>query len=70
MKAQFTPKISKGTSNKNNKNKNMNKPTSISKLPSLIPVKLPKKINEISKFFKKNNNKKGKKIVYSGFGFS
>ena len=43
----------------------MDKSTSISKLPSQIPVKLPKKVNEISKFFKKNNDKKEQKKLYA-----
>jgi len=70
VKAQFTPKISEGTSNKNNKNKNMDKPTSISKLSLPILAKLPKEVNKISKFFKKNNDKKELKIICSSFNSS
>ena len=33
----------------------MDKPTSFVKLPSPIPAKIPKEVNKISKFFKKNN---------------
>ena len=33
----------------------MDKPTSFVKLPSLIPAKISKEVNEISKFFKKDN---------------
>ena len=65
LKAQFTPKTNEGTSNKNNKNKNMDKPTLFHKLPPLILAKSPKKINEISKFFKKNNDKKEQKKLYT-----
>jgi len=65
VKAQFTPKISEGTSNKNNKNKNMDKPTSISKLPLPILAKSSKEVNKISKFFKKNNDKKELKKSYA-----
>ena len=43
----------------------MDKPTSIKRLPLLIPVKLPKEVNEILKYFKKTgpaklDNNKGK----------
>ena len=64
VKAQFTPKISESTSNKNTKKKNMDKPASIFRLPPPISAKsgdLPKEVNKISKFFKKNNNKKEQK---------
>ena len=45
----------------------MDKSTSFIKLPSLISAKLLKKVNEISKFFKKNNQatkKKNTKKLY------
>jgi len=38
--------------NENNANKNKVVPTSIKKLPPLIPAKSPKEVKEISKFFK------------------
>jgi len=38
----------------------MDKPASISTLPSLILAKFPKKVVEILKFFKKNPNNKEK----------
>ena len=61
VKAQFTPKINKGSNIKKGKELNANKPALISKLPSPIPAKLPKKVNEISKYFKKNIKKKDQK---------
>jgi len=49
--SKFTLKV-KPIINSNNANKNKIVPTSIKKLLSLIFTKLPKKVKEISKFFK------------------
>ena len=62
MKAKFTPKINEGNNTKKDKDLNVNKPVSISRLPPPIPAKSPKEINEISKYFKKNIEKKTKKL--------
>jgi len=61
VKAQFTLKINEGSNIKNSKYSNTNKPALIFKLPSPILVKLPKKVNKISKYFKKNIKKKDQK---------
>ena len=45
----------------NNKGKNIVKPPYISSLPSSIPAKLPKKVNKIFKYFKKNPSSSQKK---------
>jgi len=45
----------------NNKGKEIVKPTLISLIPSLIPAKLQKEVNELSKYFKKNTNSQQKK---------
>ena len=52
--AQFTPRLSEIKTNNKSKKK-IDKPTSFVKLPSLIPAKISKEVNEISKFFKKDN---------------
>ena len=65
MKAQFTPKINKSNNTKKNKDLNVNKPASIFRLPLSIPAKLPKEVNEISKYFKKNIKKKDQKKSYA-----
>jgi len=65
VKAQFTPKINEGSNTKKGKNSNMNKPASISRLSPPIPVKSPKKVNEIYKYFKKNIKKKNQKKSYA-----
>ena len=52
---KFTPKLNLvKTSSKGEKN--IEKPANIKKLLPSIPAKLPKKVNKISKFFKKNNS--------------
>jgi len=43
----------------------MNKPAFISRLSSPIPVKSPKEIDKISKYFKKNIEKKDQKKLYA-----
>jgi len=54
VKSKFNPQVLKAPVN--NKSEKAVKPTYISPLPPSIPVKIPKKVNEISKFFKKNDN--------------
>ena len=51
--AQFISKLNKIKPNKNKKKPD--KSASFIKLPPPIPAKTPKKVNEISKYFKKNN---------------
>jgi len=51
IKSKFSPQVVKTPSN--GKDKNIIKPASISSIPSSIPAKSLKEINEISKFFKK-----------------
>ena len=53
VKSKFNPQTTKTPVN--NKGKNIVKPTYISPLLSPIPAKMPKEVNEISKFFKKND---------------
>ena len=45
----------------NNKGKEIVKPTFISSIPSLIPAKSQKEVNELTKYFKKNTNSQQKK---------
>jgi len=47
--------------NKSKSSKDTDKPATFNKLSSLIPAKSSKKVNEISKFFKKNMQKNEKK---------
>ena len=54
VKSKFNPQVSKLPTN--TKGKEMVKPTYVSALPSLIPAKSPKKVNEISIYFKNNTN--------------
>jgi len=65
VKAQFTPKINKSNNTKKNKDLNVNKPAFIFRLPPPILAKLPKEVNEISKYFKKNIKKKDQKKLYT-----
>jgi len=58
--AKFTLKITSPNALKNNNVKDDDKPASINKLLPLILAKIPKKINEIIKFFKKNSQSKKK----------
>ena len=58
--AKFTLKITLPNALKNNNVKDDDKPASINKLLPLILAKIPKKINEIIKFFKKNSQSKKK----------
>ena len=59
--SKFTPKINNILKNKDSKK--TEKPASISSLPPSIPVKLSKKIKDIAKYFKKNENLKDKKTT-------
>jgi len=56
--AKFTPKINILNTLKGNNGKSVDKPASINRLPFLIPVKSPKKVNEITKYFKINDQSK------------
>ena len=58
--AKFMLKIINSNISKNNRSKSNDKLVTINKLPSIL-VKLPKKINNIAKFFKKDSSK-GKEI--------
>ena len=62
--AKFTPKINSNTLKSNN-GKNIDKLASINRLPLLIPAKLPKEINKITKYFKKNDQAKEKMKSYA-----
>ena len=59
VKAQFSLQTIKETSPK--KDKDIDKLATVSVLPPPIPAKSSKKVVEISKFFKKNSDNKGKK---------
>ena len=52
--SKFTSKLNPVKTNNRDK-ENMEKPVSIERLPPPISAKSPKEVNEISKFFKKNN---------------
>ena len=65
MKAQFTFKINEGSNIKKSKDSNTNKSASISRLPPSILAKSSKEINEISKYFKNNIEKKDQKKLYA-----
>jgi len=52
VKSKFSPQVFKEPTS--NKDKNIVKLSYVFTLPPPIPVKSPKKINEISKYFKKN----------------
>ena len=53
VKSKFNPQTTKTPVN--NKGKDTVKPTYISPLPPPILAKIPKEVNKISKFFRKNN---------------
>ena len=55
-----TPKVNLIKTRKKGK-KNTDKPTSIQRLPPPIPVKLPKEVKEISKYFKTTSSVYGNK---------
>ena len=63
VKSKFSPMALNNTNNSKGKNK-VNSPY-VSVLPSPIPAKLPKKVNEISKFFKKNHSPNVNKKSYA-----
>jgi len=48
-------KINEVKTNKSKSSKNVNKPTTFNRLPLSILAKLPKEVNKISKYFKRNN---------------
>ena len=58
--AKFIQKINISNTFKVNNGKSADKPVSINRLPSVIPAKLPKEVNKIFKYFKKNNQSKEK----------
>ena len=58
--AKFIPKINTSNTSKVNNSKSADKPVSINRLPPLISAKSPKEVNKIFKYFKKNNQSKGK----------
>lgn len=60
VKSKFNPQISKPTVN--NKDKDTVKPTYVSLLSPPILAKLPKEVNKISKYFKKNKKQPQKKL--------
>lgn len=62
--AKFILKINSSNTLKTNNSKNIDKLASINRLLSLILAKLPKKVNNIAKYFKKNNQIKGKTKLY------
>ena len=51
IKSKFNSQVSKILAS--NKGKEMVKPTYVSLLPPSIPAKMPKEVNEVSKYFKK-----------------
>jgi len=63
--AKFKLKIISSNALKNNNVKDGDKLASINKLSSLIPAKMPKKVNKIAKFFKKGNQSKEKTKSYA-----
>ena len=58
---KFTPKVNNIPKNKGSKE--TEKLASVSSLSPPIPMKLPKKIKDIMKYFKKNNNPKDKEMT-------
>ena len=66
---KFTPKVNAATNGKKEeKEKITDKPTRIERIPPQISAKLPKEVNEISKYFKptkKATNSKATNILYA-----
>ena len=60
IKSKFSPQVNQPQTN--GKGKKIVKPTFVSTLPPPILAKLPKEVNEISKYFKKNEKQLLKKI--------
>ena len=60
VSAKFIPKINPPNAPKGNNGKNINKMTSINRIPPPISAKLPQEVNEIAKYFKKNNQSNNK----------
>ena len=63
--AKFILKINSFNALKTNNSKNIDKLASINRLPLLILAKLPKEVNDIAKYFKKNNQIKEKTKSYA-----
>ena len=67
---KFTPKIKEMNVSENKSGKSSDLLATFNTLPSPILAKSPKEVNEISKYFKKNQQsgeKKNQKIICSGF---
>ena len=64
MLAQFILKIIISKEMKDNKDKNNDKLASFNRLLPPIPTKIPKEVNKIPKYFKKNDQLKGKPKLY------
>ena len=60
VSAKLILKVNPSNTLKGNNEKNINKLASIIRIPPLIPAKSPKKVNEIVKYFKKNDQSKEK----------
>ena len=58
VSAKFILKINPPNISKSNNEKNINKPASIIRISPPILAKLPKEVNEITKYFKKNDQLK------------
>ena len=61
VSSKFTLKINEVKTHKSKSGKNADKPATFNRLSPPIPAKLPKKVNKISKYFKKNNQTNEKK---------
>ena len=65
VKSKFNPQVTKTLVN--NKDKESVKLTYISSLPLSILTKIPKEVNEISKYFKKNDSLQKKFYAQASF---
>ena len=63
---KFSPKINNNIP-KNKGSKETKKPASVLSWPPSIPVKSPKKVKDIAKYFKKIDNSKEKEIVRKSY---
>ena len=70
--AKFTPKINILNAPKGNNDKSVDKPASINRIPPSILVKSSKKVNEITKYFKKKQSieRKDEVICSSNYSFN
>jgi len=70
--AKFTPKINILNAPKSNNDKSVDKPASINRIPPSILVKSSKKVNEITKYFKKKQSieRKDEVICSSNYSFN